>query len=179
MRPRLFLPAALLPRGTNALVAETVLTRGFGRRSEMAEEVLPSAKWLYCGEPNESQRAVLGKDCGAGAVPHNSHFRLGAVTVLPPPRRTLFPAGPKSPPHPHPAASPRPAASVYHYLGLGHGSSVIPPSFCHHLTPDEDVSVTLSLGLSSILSSPHSPGLRLAAFFSLHGTGISALSRSG
>lgn len=112
VRPRLFLPAALLPRGTNALVAETVLTRGFGRRSEMAEEVLPSAKWLYCGEPNESQRAVLGKDCGAGAVPHNSHFRLGAVTVLPPPRRTLFPAGPKSPPHPHPAASPRPAASV-------------------------------------------------------------------
>ncbi|XP_024902311.1 DNA-directed RNA polymerase I subunit RPA49 [Pteropus alecto] len=25
----------------------------------MAEEVLPSAKWLYCGEPDESQRAVL------------------------------------------------------------------------------------------------------------------------
>lgn len=131
VRPHLFLPAALLPRGTNAQVAETVLTRGLGRRSEMAEEALPSAKWLYCGEPDESQRAVLGKDCGAGAVPRNSHFRLGTVTALPPPRRTLFPAGSKSPlpPPPLPATSPRPAASVYHYLGLGQSSSVIPPSF--------------------------------------------------
>ena len=32
----------------------------------MAAEVLPSAQWLYCGEPDDGQRAVLGNDCGAG-----------------------------------------------------------------------------------------------------------------
>ncbi|ELW69862.1 DNA-directed RNA polymerase I subunit RPA49 [Tupaia chinensis] len=46
----------------------------------MAAEVLPSARWLYCGEPDESQRAVLGKDLqfsnGKLQNPGNMRFTL-------------------------------------------------------------------------------------------------------
>lgn len=53
----------------SALVAAAVLTPVLGGQTgEMAAEVLPSARWQYCGAPDGSQRAVLGKDCGAGAV---------------------------------------------------------------------------------------------------------------
>lgn len=30
-------------------------------------EALPSARWLYCGEPDDRQKAVLGKDRRRGA----------------------------------------------------------------------------------------------------------------
>lgn len=52
----------------NELLDAAVLAPRLGVwRGEMAAEVLPSARWLYCGEPDESQRALLGKDCEAGA----------------------------------------------------------------------------------------------------------------
>lgn len=87
----------------------------------MAAEVLSSARWQYCGEPDESQRAVLGKDCGAGAEFHvaPSASVWVPLTVLPP----------LSGPFPSRAET---ASSLLHYLGLGQGSSVIPPSFFHH-----------------------------------------------
>lgn len=34
---------------------------------DMETEVQQSARWLYCGEPDDRQKAVLGKDCGTGA----------------------------------------------------------------------------------------------------------------
>ncbi|XP_036116979.1 DNA-directed RNA polymerase I subunit RPA49 [Molossus molossus] len=63
---------------TNALVAEALLTFGLGvQRGDMANEVLPSAKWLYCGEPDESQRAVLVQfSNGKLQNPGNMHFTL-------------------------------------------------------------------------------------------------------
>nr|XP_012624559.1 DNA-directed RNA polymerase I subunit RPA49 [Microcebus murinus] len=43
----------------------------------MAAEVLPSARWLYCGEPEESQRAVLVQfSNGKLQNPGNIHFTL-------------------------------------------------------------------------------------------------------
>ncbi|CAK6433813.1 unnamed protein product [Pipistrellus nathusii] len=43
----------------------------------MAAEVLPSAKWLYCGEPDESQRAVLVQfSNGKLQNPDNMRFSL-------------------------------------------------------------------------------------------------------
>lgn len=43
----------------------------------MAAEVLPSAKWLYCGEPDESQRAVLVQfSNGKLQNPDNLRFSL-------------------------------------------------------------------------------------------------------
>nr|KAF6332041.1 RNA polymerase I subunit E [Pipistrellus kuhlii] len=43
----------------------------------MAVEVLPSAKWLYCGEPDESQRAVLVQfSNGKLQNPDNMRFSL-------------------------------------------------------------------------------------------------------
>lgn len=38
-----------------------------GQTEDMETEVQQSARWLYCGEPDDRQKAVLGKDCGAGA----------------------------------------------------------------------------------------------------------------
>ncbi|KAM7093141.1 DNA-directed RNA polymerase I subunit RPA49 isoform 1-T1 [Molossus nigricans] len=63
---------------TNALVAEALLTFGLGvQRGDMANEVLPSAKWLYCGEPDESQKAVLVQfSNGKLQNPGNMHFTL-------------------------------------------------------------------------------------------------------
>uniref|UniRef100_G3TA66 RNA polymerase I subunit E n=2 Tax=Loxodonta africana TaxID=9785 RepID=G3TA66_LOXAF len=44
---------------------------------EMAAEVLPSARWLYCGEPDGSQRAVLVQfSNGKLQNPGNMHFTL-------------------------------------------------------------------------------------------------------
>lgn len=130
---RLFRATALPPRVTDALVAETVLTSGLGdRRGAMAAEVLPSAKWLYCGEPDESQRAVLGKDCGAGAEPPMTPL---SVSVPSEPSRRPFPSWAKTlPPNPHPLP-PIPCLSAHRYFGLGQSSPVIPPSFRFHLIP--------------------------------------------
>lgn len=89
----------------------------------MAAEVLPSARWLYCGDPEESQRALLGKDCGAGAeLPVTSSLSVSVSTAL------VFPYW--SVPLLSWAKIP---SRLYCYLGLGQGSSVISPRFCHHL----------------------------------------------
>lgn len=114
----------------NPCVARTVLTPGLGgRRDEMAAEVLSSAKWLYCGEPDESQRAVLGKDCGAG-----TEFLITSAPVSVPLQPSRPPAGPLSQPRQEPPPPPAPSF-VHHYLELGQGSSVIPPRFCRYLPP--------------------------------------------
>lgn len=48
----------------------------------MAAEVLPSARWLYCGEPDESQRAVLGN---RSRVPRSSLPFVPFVCLYSPP----------------------------------------------------------------------------------------------
>ncbi|KAJ8794485.1 hypothetical protein J1605_018938 [Eschrichtius robustus] len=62
----------------NALLAPAVLVTGLGVwRGEMAAEVLPSARWLYCGEPDESQRALLVQfSNGKLQNPGNMRFTL-------------------------------------------------------------------------------------------------------
>lgn len=87
----------------------------------MAAAALPSAKWLYCGEPDESQRAVLGKGCGAGADPsRDSPFRLGSFRAS----RRPFPS--RARPFPFP---PSPAL----VSTASWGSASAPPS-SHHLS---------------------------------------------
>lgn len=111
----------------NVLLATAVLDPGFGVwRGEMAAEVLPSARWLYCGEPDESQRALLGKDCEAGAEFPITSSPSVSVPLQPSTyhiRRVLVPSWAKIP------------YSLRHYLGFGQGSSVIAPSFWYHLPP--------------------------------------------
>ena len=63
----------------------------------MAAEVFPSARWQYCGEPDDSQSALLGKYCEAGAG-----FPVTSSPSVPVPlqpftshvRPAAFPAGP-------------------------------------------------------------------------------------
>lgn len=38
-----------------------------GQTGDVETEVPKSARWLYCGEPDDRQKAVLGKDCGTRA----------------------------------------------------------------------------------------------------------------
>lgn len=49
-----------------------------GQTGAVETEVPQSARWLYCGEPDDRQKAVLGKDCGTRA-----DFRV-AVPFPPP-----------------------------------------------------------------------------------------------
>ena len=111
----------------NALLAPAVSVIGLGVwRGEMAAEVLPSARWLYCGEPDESQRALLGKDCEAGAEFPVTSSPSASVPLQPSTshiRRVPVPSWAKIP------------YSLPHYLALGQGSSVIAPSFWYHLPP--------------------------------------------
>lgn len=102
-RSRLFRPLRCLRVWSTVLVAETVLTSRLGcYRREMAVEMLPSAKWLYCGEPDESQRAVLGNDCGAEA-----EFPITPPSVS----GALQPSRPQPGPLPRGAETPRPPPS--------------------------------------------------------------------
>uniref|UniRef100_A0A8C8YQP8 RNA polymerase I subunit E n=1 Tax=Prolemur simus TaxID=1328070 RepID=A0A8C8YQP8_PROSS len=59
-------------------MASAVLTLGTGGQTgEVAAEVLPSARWLYCGEPEEIQRAVLVQfSNGKLQNPGNMRFTL-------------------------------------------------------------------------------------------------------
>lgn len=134
---RLFRPTALPPRVTDELVA---LTPGLGDRSgAMAAEVLPSAKWLYCGEPDESQRAVLGKDCGAGAEPPMTPL---SVSV---PSGPLSQLGQDSSPKP-PCPTPIPCPPSPALVPTATWVSARAPLSSHHLSVstlylDEDIPV--------------------------------------
>lgn len=130
----------------------------------MAAEVLPSARWLYCGEPDESQRAVLGKDCGAGAVPRNSFRSVSVPPQSSGPRRAPCPARPRSPPTPEcpPRLWPRPELLCHRTIFLSPPPSWMgtsqspPPQGCTQdpIIPSPARSHTFSISFSPLAGIP-------------------------
>lgn len=57
------LPACASACGTGELMASLESSRLDGQTGDMETEVPQCARWLYCGEPDDRQKAVLGKDC--------------------------------------------------------------------------------------------------------------------
>ena len=149
------------------LLAAAVLTPGIrGWRGQMAAEVFPSARWQYCGEPDDSQSALLGKYCEAEAA-----FPVASSPSVPVPlppstssvRPAAFPAGPGP------------------FIGsvTPWGSARALLSSCLSVTTsqvDEHMPITSSPGLALYVfrtpSTPHPPGLTPAPFPSLHWPGI-------
>lgn len=61
--PRDPLPACASACGTGELMASLESSRLDGQTEDVETEVPQCARWLYCGEPDDRQKAVLGKDC--------------------------------------------------------------------------------------------------------------------
>lgn len=78
---------------TGELMASLESSRLDGQTGDVETEVPQSARWLYCGEPDDRQKAVLGKDCGTRA-----DFRVALPS--PPPHYLEVGQSPRYPPVP-------------------------------------------------------------------------------
>lgn len=113
-----------------------------GQTGDVETEVPKSARWLYCGEPDDRQKAVLGKDCGTRAdfrvaLPSPpAHYlelaqspRYPAILPFLGHARTLLRTLPRSLIHPfHPPRSRVP--SLFCQL------MTFPQSFCDNFCPE-------------------------------------------